>query len=219
MIERLKGKVVRTKYGELIPYFLPELKVEKSIPYSDRFILFKQVTPVDIKKLRYFKDYVVVSNTMFDEVLEREQIIEIAKEINKSRRKPEWDDQMSDDEFIKNVKIFIIAGIWPKHVDDATMFPLFEKIDSPRRVEEYMKLKQDYHPRVILMGLISFSKKCIFQEFDSVNSKSYMKLLKSKGRIIQKNFMPAIRIYIKYKGEISEELRVMRFIDDLGRIK
>lgn len=219
IMEELRGKVIRTNYVELFPYFLPDVPIEKNVPYRDGFVLVKNLQPQDMKKLARHRNYLAISTTMFDEVWDRDEIIELAKKLNKSRRKPRWDDQMSDQEFIQNVKIFVISGIWPKEVDESSMFPLFEKIDSGKRFEEYFKLLKDYHPRVIMLSVLSFAKKCAVGDYSEVNSKSYLKLLRAKERTMKKNLMSAIRIYTRYKGEISEEMRVMRFIMDIGNLK
>jgi hypothetical protein len=126
---------------------------------------------------------------------------------------------MSDEEFEKYVKIFFITGKWEVDEYEHNMFELYKNIDSNVRFRLFFELKNSGVPvNLIFYSTLTFVSKImsVGKSNDTALNVHYFQLLQSKQPRVVRNFKKAITNYSKYDRKISDDLKVFRFIYDIG---
>lgn len=210
--------IVSTEYEGLLKFLFKELREEHgSIPIRDNFFLIKLLSHTDTRMLDRFQNYVVVSKTFSTVEWGRQEIFDFCKEKTKSRRKPDL-EKLSDDEFEKNIKIFLLTGVWISDTEENTMFDLYSNIDSKGgKIKEYFKLRDNNMPAgQIMYSVLTFCGRVLDGGGGNV-SKGYMAKIESKKSTISKNFSKAIKTFAHYEGDLDDN-KVLKFLMDIGKL-
>lgn len=209
--------IISTEYPELVRFLFSNLRFEKEVPMRDNFLLIKTLSHKEFQMLTRFTNYVVISKSYATAEWGRDEIFEFCKSELKSRRKPSY-SLMSDDDFIKNVKVFWITGKWVTEDIETGLFHLYQQIDSKsaRWVEYYKMRELGVHPLAIFSSMLTFISKVFDVQNASGVSKGYLSVLLSKKGKIQENFKEAISNYAAFDKDIDPDFKVLRFLMDLG---
>jgi len=97
------------------------------------------------------------------------------------------------------------------------VFEMFKKIDRNRRLTLFFKVTKTVHERALFYALVTFAAKVFDTNVDDVST-WYLKVLKSKERVIKRNFVLALNNYSKAGDQLEIDMKVLRFIFDLGQV-
>lgn len=214
--EESTTRLIKTDYPGVVRAMYPELRLERKLPYRDNFLLLREISYNDKLKFDRFTNYIVISKNYFEEEWTRETIIMMIKKMIKSRRKPEF-EKMSDDEFEAAAKVFLLTGYWPPDAEETGVFEMFKKIDKTDRFALFFNIIEKVHEKALFYALLTFAAKAMDLKPDEVSA-GYLRILKSKERVIKRNFIPALNNYSKAGEYMDDDMRILRFIYDLGQV-
>jgi hypothetical protein len=210
--------IINTQYADLLRFIFSSLREERNnVPYRDNFFLIKNLNNTDTRILERHNNYVIVSKSYATLTWGRLEIFEFCRDRIKSRRKPVF-DKMSDKEFEKNIKVFLLTGKWVTEDEDSTIFPLYANIDNQKeRLRIYFDLReQGMQPGYIFYSVLTFCSRVLNGDTQSVSA-GYAKKIHSKKSTITRNFKTAMSSLALYKGDLTDE-KVLYFIQSLGKV-
>jgi hypothetical protein len=207
--------IITTPYPDLVRFIHPEYPTVDEIPMDEGFMMVRDITYAEVKRLDRYRDYLIISEAHAKAEWNREEIVSFVLTKIKSRRKPKYLD-MSDEQFIEAVKCLYACGVWPDEVEpEESIFALFQNLLSTKRIGIYFALIHDgLHPMQILLSLLTFVGRCYNEDMYGMH-RNYVQVIKSAQRTVKKNFHGALDHFVQTNG-LPDEQRVLRFILDLG---
>jgi hypothetical protein len=210
--------IISTEYPDLVRFIFSGMRYETTFPFRDNFLLVKELNHREFGMLERHSNYVVISKSYATEEWGREEIFEYCKSVLKKNRKPIF-KIMTDDEYIRNVKIFWTTGVWPTEDVEAGLFSLFKNIDCKvNRWKEYFRLRElGMAPMSVLYALLTFVNKAAAADGDmSGISKGYASVLLTKRTKLKEAFPIAMGNFVGFPSCVDEEFKVVRFLLDIG---
>lgn len=209
-------KIMTTDYPELLRFIFSDLRYETSFPFRDNFMLVKNLTHQETYRLKQFQNYLIISTSYAEEHWGRQEVFDYVKSKVKSRRKPAF-GTISDIDFEKNIKIFILCGDWVTVDIDSQLYKLYGCLNEQRRsLEELMRLlDMGISPIAIIYSLLTFAGKSLDVSNVIGASSKYYTLLKSYTHTFKRTLSPALTNMSRLTN-CDDTLKVIRFVMDLG---